>query len=311
MRRTREQMLELVAEWQLAPLEPYPGAQERWRCLCLNCGAEVVTRYTTLCSRRTKIPCRTCSYAVRNIDLRLNDAEAIASARGAGIEPVEPFPGVHRRWQCRCLACGHEFPTLLANIRTRGGGCPECAQVVRASKRRSPEAGVVALMRSADLEPLEPFANVDKPWPCLCLKCGRQVSPTVTNIRAGNGGCRYCASFGLNWEAPAIVYLLTHQQHLSNKIGVAKKEPRRNEFGRIALLARFGWSEFTSLEVTTGRGAFAIEQAVLYWLRTDLQLPPHLSRADTEGWTETVSSDAVSVTTMWERILFEAAARRA
>ncbi len=39
---------------------------------------------------------------------RLNHDEATALMRSAGLEPLEPFPGVDRPWRCRHARCGHE-----------------------------------------------------------------------------------------------------------------------------------------------------------------------------------------------------------
>ena len=158
-------------------------------------------------------------------------------------------------------------------------------------------------MLAARLQPLEPFQNVDHPWKCHCADCGRIVTPTYSNVRAGNGGCRFCAAFGLDWEAPAVVYLLVHNEYLSLKIGIAKREPHRPETARVKRLSKYGWVPFATVVMPTGRSAHRVEQAILRWWRVELDMPPHLGQTETEGWTETVSSDSVSVTDVWDQVL--------
>lgn len=48
-------------------------------------------------------------------------------------------------------------------------------------------------MQQAFLRPLVDYPGVDKPWPCICLRCETQVRPRLASIRAGQGGCIACA----------------------------------------------------------------------------------------------------------------------
>ena len=48
-------------------------------------------------------------------------------------------------------------------------------------------------MRAAGLEPLEPYPGSQKPWRCTHVECGREVTPALTMIRSGQGGCIWCA----------------------------------------------------------------------------------------------------------------------
>ncbi len=47
-------------------------------------------------------------------------------------------------------------------------------------------------MRAGGVEPSTPFPGVDVRWPGVCMTCGREVAPTLSNIRQGQGGCRPC-----------------------------------------------------------------------------------------------------------------------
>lgn len=48
------------------------------------------------------------------------------------------------------------------------------------------------MMRAAKLEPLDEYPGASKPWRCVHLVCGREVTPSFTNVRRGHNGCKYC-----------------------------------------------------------------------------------------------------------------------
>jgi uncharacterized Zn finger protein len=44
------------------------------------------------------------------------------------------------------------------------------------------------------IKPVTAFEKTLAPWPSVCLKCGKSVSPTYANVvTKGQGGCEYCA----------------------------------------------------------------------------------------------------------------------
>jgi DNA-directed RNA polymerase subunit RPC12/RpoP len=104
--------------------------------------------------------------------------------RAASLEPLEPYPGADALWRCRCEKCGREVRQSASNVKA-GGSCVYCA-----GRRLDPDA-VAATMAAADLEPLEDYRNADARWRCRCLVCGREVTPTWTQVKAG-GRCAYC-----------------------------------------------------------------------------------------------------------------------
>jgi len=112
--------------------------------------------------------------------------------RDAGLEPLEPYPGAHRPWKCRCLACGSAVSPQYANVQQGHRGCSHCARRVQAVTQRIPEAAAAAIMLAADLEPLEPYPGSQGQWKCRCTKCGTAVTPRYSNIKNGWGGCPYC-----------------------------------------------------------------------------------------------------------------------
>lgn len=75
---------------------------------------------------------------------------------------------------------------MLNNVRRRGRACAYC------NGKRVDHAEAVAAMRAAGLEPTAPFPGSDTPWTCTCTACGQESSPNYTNIKRGQGGCRFC-----------------------------------------------------------------------------------------------------------------------
>lgn len=103
--------------WTL--LEPYPGSQAQWRVRCGCCGRETTKRWNDVQSN--KPGCRFCAErAVAPVD-------AVASMRANGLEPLDPYPGSHAPWRCRCLACDAMVSPNLNTVRAAGSGCRRCA----------------------------------------------------------------------------------------------------------------------------------------------------------------------------------------
>jgi hypothetical protein len=75
------------------PLESYPGYKKQWRCRCVTCGNEVVP---TLGGIRAG---RGCRYCAGQGPIRAEDA--VTQMRAAGMEPLEPYPGITQPWRCR------------------------------------------------------------------------------------------------------------------------------------------------------------------------------------------------------------------
>lgn len=59
--------------------------------------------------------------------------------------------------------------------------------------RRVDLIAVAAIMATAGLTPTAPYPGSGKPWPCECRTCGKQVTPTYSNVQRGQSGCKYCA----------------------------------------------------------------------------------------------------------------------
>ncbi|MBD0675794.1 hypothetical protein BU198_35160 [Streptomyces sp. CBMA156] len=103
------------------PMQPYPGSTEKpWSMRHLACG--------TVVSRPLKAAAGCAHCRVK---------EAVEVMRAAGLEPLEPYPGVTiRPWRCRCGGCGSVVTPNLRNVRRTGKGCRPCGYERRDRARR-------------------------------------------------------------------------------------------------------------------------------------------------------------------------------
>ena len=102
------------------------------------------------------------------------------------------------------------------------------------------------IMLNAELEPLEPYVNAQKPWKCKCLKCERVVKPRFGGISAGIGGCRFCGPHGLDFNKPAFVYLITNEELSAHKIGVSGIDIQSE---RLKAHSKYGWKLYKRLNI--------------------------------------------------------------
>ncbi len=279
-----------AAEMRAAGLEPladYPGTGTPWRCRCEKCGNEVSPMLSSI---RNGSGCKICAP-----NAPVDPAAAAAEMRAAGLEPLEDYPGARSPWRCRCEKCGNEVSPILSNIRRGRGGCKICAPNAPVDP-----AVAVAEMRAAGLEPLEDYPGTGIPWRCRCEKCGNEVSPVLSSIRNGSG-CRYCAEWGIDWNAPALVYLIHHEKLGSHKVGITGVESRND---RLKDFGALGWETYKTLQFSNANDAHEVEQMVLEPYR-EQNLCPYLSADEMKpkgGHTETVDAEAVSILELWNQI---------
>lgn len=266
------------------PLEPYPGVDVPWRCLCNVCGNEVAPTYTSV---RNDHGCAWCA------GMRVDPDEAVRLANAVGLEPLERYPGYSRGWLCRCLECDKRVSPHFSTIRN-GGGCAWCA-----GNRIDPQEAV-EVMKAAGLVPLEDYQTAASPWRCRCTTCGRESTPRFANVQNGRG-CRFCADSGFNYTAPGVVYLMSNSDFYAAKVGITTTAVKHS---RVAQHERYGWRLVRTWDVLTGEDAAYIEQTILDWWRDVLGAPEGLGSDDTPqgGWTETASLVHVDLDETIERI---------
>jgi hypothetical protein len=200
------------------PLVPYPGAREKWLCRCLTCGSEVTPQYANV--KAGHGGCWPCAQAERR---RVPEADAVAAMNAVGLLPLEPYPGSHSPWLCKCITCGRTSKPWYKTVVGRGASCTPCAIERRGREGRVDETLAISTMRNTDMEPLTPYPGAGEPWPCQCTVCGTPGTPRYNSVRMGHAGCRPCqhrltagASQRLTHEAAAEVMV---------KRGLEPREP--------------------------------------------------------------------------------------
>ena len=140
--------------------------------------------------RRSSVKC-SCSVNLTNarrydFEMSIRASDAVEVMRAAGLEPLVPFTKANDPWQCRCMRCGREVSPTYTNVKGLGVRCKYC------SGRAVHPDDAEAMMLAAGAAPLEAYRSKDAPWPCRCLTCGREITPSYGNIRRGQGPCIHC-----------------------------------------------------------------------------------------------------------------------
>ena len=255
----------------LEPLEPYQGSQTPWRCRCTTCKTEVTPQHANVKAGHSG--CTHCAgWGPVDPD------EAVAVMVAAGLEPLEPYPGSKKPWRCCCTTCGEEVAPTHGDV-TRGTGCRVCGGTAPLSHEAAS-----AVMVAAGLEPLEPYSTASAPWRCRCTTCGLEGTPAYANVNSGAGGCRFCADFGFDLSAPALLYLIQHPGLSAAKVGISGLDTHRLRDHK-----RGGWRVVATWEFDVGADAETVEGAALSWWREELGVSQALAREDMPigGATET------------------------
>lgn len=298
LRKTPEKTaIEILKSAGFEPLVPYKNAHTKWKSKCIKCGKISSPQLASL--KHQESGCRHCAP-----NAPIDSKMAIKTMKKAQLKPLEPFKNGTSKWKSECLRCGRIVHPSFSKVQQGQSGCRHCGYLIMAEKNRTPESEAVAIMILAQLKPLEPYTRDGNKWKCECLKCGQIVYPMLTNIKQKNGGCMYCAMKGIDFNKPAYLYLLTHSEFGSLKVGVGNsQEGKKND--RIKKLQKYGWEVHKRWDFETGAEAYGYEQIVLSHLRKDLGLPVYMTldlMKKTGGHTETVDADSISLLQL-ERII--------
>ena len=245
-------------------LEPFPGATKPWKVECLECKRRFTTHFHSL---NTKNRCKYCS------GIELDQSEVQKLLLKLKLKSLEPFPGARVAWKMQCLRCNRIINpswTHLSDKKRKVKGCAFC------SGKRVHMDDMLELLQKKKLQPIGQFVNGKTPWLCQCLKCKRQVFPRVTDLRAGQSGCIYCAGLRID-EKNAI--------KLANKNGFTPLVPYPG--------AKTGWEclcnicgqiskpHYTSMQQGINRckfcatGGFDFNLPAIVYLITSLELGAH------------------------------------
>ena len=271
----------------LEPLQPYPGARNSWKCKCNACGRETNALYGTV--KRGGIGCVYCA------GKKVDPQEAFDFMVTKGLTPLDQYKRADSQWKCRCIKCLKVVTPTYSSVSQGQSGCVYCS-----GKKVDPQ-DAISLFLENNLKPLVAYKTTDTKWKSECMKCGRIVYPTHHMVAQRSGGCKYCATLGLDFTLPAYIYLITHEELGAHKIGISgvyAKEDRLNDH------AKSGWKLYKRKNFESADQTYEIEQEVIRWLRKDRGLPPYLSLIEMpqRGWTETVDSSEIDLPTIWAKV---------
>ena len=280
------EILKFMKEKNLKPLEPYKNNHDRWKCKCVNCGEIVFPEFNSL--RQGRGGCKKCGSIKQSLSARKPSESARLIMEKAGFQPLEDYKSSKRRWKCRCITCKKVTYPTLNNIQA-GVQCGYCSGNIVDPK------DAVKLMLKAKVKPITPFKGGNKPWKCQCLKCGKIVYPWYASVRAGRGGCMYCAEKGINMNVPSYLYLITNSDLYAHKIGMGNYH---SQIDRLGKFNKRGWKTHKVWNFDTGGDAWKVESLIFNVIRKELKLPIFLSKEQmpvTEGHTETINADSITL----------------
>jgi len=278
----------ILKDNEIELIEPYEASHKPLKAIHKKCGRKVSPTYSAL--RSGQGPCEACA---KNM---VSEEEAALLLARNNYKPLVKFPGGSKPWLALHTVCGTQVEVVATYLRRGGKGCSTCA-----GTRPITAAEATKLFKSRGFIPIEKFTGARNPRKSIHRVCGRTVAPTYGAIKSG-GGCKYCAIGGINLLAPAYLYLITHQQLNSHKIGIAGFS---SSVDRLEMHIRHGWTVFATKNFDTAEEAYELEQRILAWLREDLDLPQYLlpEQMPQAGHTETVSAGEIDLETIWAKVL--------
>jgi hypothetical protein len=295
-RRLPEQKaIQIMRDASLEPLVPYVSTSTKWKSRCMKCQSVVYPRLHSL--QRGKGGCRFCAAKKRHEHFKFPDSHAYQLAQKAKVVPLEPYVNMNTKWKCRCLICDKIVTPRLSDMK-KGMGCKRCANLIANARLKLSDEKALAVMQKAKLQPLTPYENANKSWKCQCLVCGNLVSPSLNSIRDG-GGCKYCATGGIKLQEPTYLYLITHIEFNSHKVGISNvKSEKKGSIDRLFRFNKLGWHTYKTWNFNSGNDALKVEKAIFKIIRDNLKIPIHLAKEQmpiTLGHTETMDADLISL----------------
>lgn len=176
---------QMMLDAGMDPLDPYRNSTSPWRSKCLVCNEEISPTLKNVMKQHG------CAYCA---NLRIKPSDAVKKMMEFSLKPLEPYKGATSKWKCECLKCGTVVTPRYNDIQQGKGGCRKCGIANRVDPRKYSQDEAVGILKTVGLSPLEPYKDTSEKWKCLCLTCGKTVTPMLGTIISDKSGCRYCAS---------------------------------------------------------------------------------------------------------------------
>lgn len=283
-----EVILKTVEKAGYKPVEKYKNASSQWKVIHIKCGRTFKITYDSV---RAGHNCKYCA------GVAVIPTEAITVMKNLGLIPLVAYPGAKKPWKCRCLVCKRIVYPTYGSSSSRSSGCIYC------TGHKVDAKDAKRFMLDNGLKPLEPFPGAAKKWKCRCETCKRVVTPMYTSIKSRQGGCRYCADWGIDYAASGYIYLMTHKELSAHKLGIGNTVRSRGR-SRIAQHEKRGWKLYKQMNFDVTDDAYILEQKVLEWLRKVKKLDVYLSESEMPqgGYSETVDASEIDLPAIWAKV---------
>lgn len=117
--------------------------------------------------------------------LFVTEDEAVNLFIDSGLEILGEYTGKRDWISVKCRACGAVGQQKYQNLREGMVPCRACDTAAKAAR-------ALEIMLEAGARPIEPFRSSTSKWLCECLKCHSRITPSLTNVKRGQGACIYC-----------------------------------------------------------------------------------------------------------------------
>jgi DNA-directed RNA polymerase subunit M/transcription elongation factor TFIIS len=285
-----KQAIKILKSFGRSPKEPFQAKKTPWLSKCNKCGT-VGKPPLSLLIYKGKNSCKTCGVEATSNAKKLSQSEVKKTFKLAGVELLVDYTYKNDRpLKCRCLRCKRIVTPTYANAKKHKEGCKYC------SGTYVDPNDAKKLMVKLGYLPKEKYKGTDVPWKLQHIKCGNISYPTYGTIKRGGGGCRNCANWGYQFDKPSYIYLITHDNLYSHKVGIANKA-KLNKSDRLHKFKNHGWQIHKVWEFEEGHTPIMVEAQVLKIIRKDLGIPQHLAKGTLkyEGETETISADSITL----------------
>jgi len=290
-----EVVTKALAKVKLKQLEPYVDTHTPILCQCLICDQIVSPRMSNVLSGKSK--CKVCSDRTKGISQRKTQEAVDKLLKKSSLRRIGKYQSIAKPLRCECLVCGSSVSPRVSDLQRGVGGCRLCSRQKTSKSLTIKEVDAVQTMLIANLEPQEPYFRARLPWKCKCLRCGTMVFPTLSDVKVGHG-CSYCANFGFQKDKSAYLYLITHNEYNSHKIGIGNTRPEQSSLDRLHKLTIKKWIIYKKWTFDLGAEASSVEKEVFRILRKEHGIKPFLDKKQmpiTGGHTETVDADLITL----------------
>ena len=291
--RLKKQKLQYVGKYKWIDKKTY------FKVKCLECKKVSETNWNTLDKKGRNAGCEYCSRSKAGYK-QVTEEKHKQLLFEHNLEAYDKYTGNQDLITVKCLVCKKRKQvrrSFLLQRKKKMQGCMTCSGARVADPKK-----ISRIMNKAKLHPLVPYPGGHKRWKCECLKCGEIVYPAFNSVLSGQGGCIYCAEIGFNYKKPAVVYIISHHQMNSIKIGITNGSSKPD---RLKQFQYYGWEVYKKYDFQKGIQAFKVEQKILNWIRKDLNLTQHLTieqMPKTGGQSETVSADSISLLEIQKKV---------